>query len=42
MPDSIGFIHNSLCVHGTAEILDGVAKLPDTQTSQQTDVNETA
>ena len=27
------------CFHGTAEPLDGVAELPDTQTSQQTDVN---
>ena len=31
----------SSCVHGTAEPLDGVAELPDTQTSPQTDVNET-
>ena len=30
-----------MCIHGTAELLDGVAELPDTQTSQQTDVNET-
>ena len=30
-----------LCVHGTAEPVDGVAELPDTQTSQQTDMNET-
>ena len=29
------------CVHGTAETLDGVEEWPDTQTSQQTDVNET-
>ena len=29
------------CVHGTAETLDGVEELPDTQTSQQTDVIET-
>ena len=29
------------CVHGTAEPLDGVEEWPDTQTSQQTDVNET-
>ena len=30
-----------LYVHGTAETPDGVAELPDTQTTQQTDVNET-
>ena len=30
-----------LCVHETAEPLDGVHELPDTQTAQQTDVNET-
>ena len=30
-----------LCVHDTAEPLDGVHELPDTQTAQQTDVNET-
>ena len=30
-----------LCVHGTAEMLDCVEEWPDTQTSQQTDVNET-
>ena len=30
-----------LCVHDTAEPLDGVQELPDTQTAQQTDVNET-
>ena len=30
-----------LCVHDTAEPLDGVHELPDTQTVQQTDVNET-
>ena len=30
-----------LCVNGTAETLDGVEEWPDTQTSQQTDVNET-
>ena len=31
-----------LCVHGTAETLDGVAELPDTQTALvQTDVKET-
>ena len=30
-----------VCVHGTAEPLDGVVELPDTQTSQQTNVNET-
>ena len=31
------------CVHGTAETLDGVEEWPDTQTqtSQQTDMNET-
>ena len=29
------------CVHGTAETLDGVEEWLDTQTSQQTDVNET-
>ena len=29
-----------MVVHGTTELLDGVAELPDTQTSQQTDVNE--
>ena len=28
-------------VHKTADTLDGIAELPDTQTSQQTDVNET-
>ena len=41
----ISLIHICLyvcsCVHGTAEPLDGVDELPDTQTSQQTDVNET-
>ena len=30
-----------MCVHGTAETLDGVFELPDTQTTKQTDVNET-
>ena len=30
-----------LCVHDTAEPLDGVAEFPDAQMSQQTDVNET-
>ena len=30
-----------VCVHDTAESPDGVAELPDTQTQQQTDVNET-
>ena len=30
-----------LCVHETAEPLDGVHELPDTQTAQQTDVIET-
>ena len=29
------------CAHGTAEMLDGVQEWPDTQTSQQTDMNET-
>ena len=29
------------CVHETADTLDGVEEWPDTQTSQQTDVNET-
>ena len=29
------------CVHGTAEPLDGMPELPDTQTSQQTAVNAT-
>ena len=40
----IGVIHiclyGCLCVHETAATLDGVAELPGTQTSQQTDVNE--
>ena len=40
----IGLIHiclyGCLCVHETAATLDGVAELPGTQTSQQTDVNE--
>ena len=30
-----------LCVHGTAEPLNDVPELPDTQMLQQTDVNET-
>ena len=30
-----------MCVHETAEPLDGMHELPDTQTAQQTDVNET-
>ena len=34
-------LYHSLCVYGTAETLDGVAELPDTQTAQQTDVKET-
>ena len=42
---SISLIHvclyPCLCVHGTAEKLDGVAELPDTQTAQQTDMKET-
>ena len=42
---SIGLLHIGLyaclCVHGTAETLDGVAELPDTQTALQTDVKET-
>ena len=29
------------CVHETAETLDGVKEWPDTQTAQQTDVNDT-
>ena len=41
----IGLIHSCLygclCVHETADPLDGVAELPDTQTSLQTDVNAT-
>ena len=31
---------DSVCVHATAETLDGVEEWPDTQTSKQTDVNE--
>ena len=34
-------LHACLCVHGTAETLDGVAELPDTQTTRTTDVKET-
>ena len=30
-----------LCVQNSAELIDGVAELPDKQTLQQTDVNET-
>ena len=38
----MGLIHVCLyAVHGTAEMVDGVAELPDTQTSQQTGVKET-
>ena len=41
----IGLIHiclyPCLCVHGTAETLDGVSELPDTQAAQQTDMKET-
>ena len=41
----IGLIHvclyACLCVHLTAETLDGVAELSDTQTALQTDVKET-
>ena len=33
-------LYGCLCVHETAATLDGVAELPGTQTSQQTDVNE--
>ena len=34
-------MYHCLSVHGTAEMLDGVAELPDTQTAQQTDVKDT-
>ena len=33
--------HVCFSVHGTDEPLDGVAGLPDIQTSQETEVNET-
>ena len=42
---TLGLIHICLCgymcVHGTAETLDGVVELPTSQASQQSDVNET-
>ena len=34
-------LHACLCVQLTAETLDGVTELPDTQTALQTDVKET-
>ena len=34
-------LYACLYVFGTAETLDGVAELPDTQTAQQTDTKET-
>ena len=34
-------LYGCLCVHGTAKKLDGMFKLADKQTSQQTDMNET-
>ena len=41
----IGPIHSCLygclCVYETANTIDGIAELPDTQTSLQTDVDET-
>ena len=30
-----------MCVHGRAKPVDGVAEVPETQTSQPTEVNET-
>ena len=36
--DAIGLINHCLCFHETAETLDGVAELPDTETAQPTDV----
>ena len=37
----MGLIHSCLCVHETADTIDGVAELPDTQISLQTGVNAT-
>ena len=35
------YVFRCRCVHRTAVSLDGVAELPDTQKSRQTDANET-
>ena len=34
-------LYDCSSVHGTAVTLDSVEEVPDTQTSQQTDINET-